>query len=79
MYLDSSPAAARRSPETLRRRGACQTPTRQTTVAVANAPVERPRPDTAAARRTRLDDAIVAQWLLEQLPSGHRLAGASRP
>lgn len=67
MYLESSPAATRRSPETPRRRGDCQEPTRQTTTA-------------AAARRTRLDDAIVAQWLLEQLPSDHRhsLAGASR-
>jgi hypothetical protein len=74
MYLDSSPAAARRSAETPRRRSACRKPTRQTTIAAATAPAERPRPDTAAARRTRLDDAIVSQWLLEQLPSDHRHA-----
>ena len=72
MHLDSSPTAARRSAETPRRRGDCQ-PARQTTV-TADAPAQRPRPDTAAARRTRLDDAIVSQWLLEQLPSGHRHA-----
>jgi len=71
MYLDSSPAAARRSAETPRRRGSCSTPTRQTTIAAATEPAERPRP-AAAARRSRLDDAIVSQWLLEQLPSDHR-------
>lgn len=67
MYLDSSPVTARRS-ETSRRRGACRKPVRQTR-----------RPDTAAAaaRRTRLDDAIVAQWLLDQLPTEHRHAFGS--
>ena len=30
---------------------------------------DRRRP---ARRRTRADDAIVAQWLLEQVPAGHR-------
>jgi hypothetical protein len=74
MYLDSPPAAARRPREIPRRRGVCHTPTRQTAIAAAAAPAERPRPDTAAARRKRADDAIVAQWLLEQLPSDHRHA-----
>ena len=71
MYLDSSPAATRRSPETPRRRGDCQAD------ATARQTHRRPPP---RARRTRLDDAIVAQWLLDQLPSDHRhsLAGASR-
>jgi hypothetical protein len=32
----------------------------------------RPRPLTAAARRTRLADMIVSQWLLEQVPADHR-------
>jgi hypothetical protein len=68
MYLDSSPVTARRPAESPRRRGACGTPPRQ------SAPVQRPRAVTAAARRTRLDDAIVSQWLLEQLPSDHRHA-----
>ena len=69
MYLDSTPAAARRSAEAPRRRGDCRRPTRQSTIAA----------DTAAARRTRLDDAIVAQWLLEQLPSDHRHALGNAP
>jgi hypothetical protein len=72
MYLDSSPAAARRSAETPRRRGDCRQPTRQ-----AAASVERSRPDTATARRTRLDDAIVSQWLLEQVPADHRKSSQS--
>jgi len=57
MYIDSSPAA-RRPAETPRRRGAHRKPTRQTIA--------------ASARRTRVDDAIVSQWLLDQLPSEHR-------
>jgi hypothetical protein len=73
MYLESSPVTARCSHEIARRRGTCRKPARQTTVATA-APTRRPRPDTAAARRTRVDDAIVAQWLLEQLPSDQRHA-----
>jgi hypothetical protein len=73
MYLESSPVTARRSPEIARRRGTCLKPARQTTVATA-APARRPRPETAAARRTRLDDAIVSQWLLDQLPSEYRHA-----
>jgi hypothetical protein len=68
MYFDSSPAAARRSAETPRRRGDCRKPTRQTAAAA-----ERSRSDTATARRTRLDDAIVSQWLLEQVPADHRM------
>jgi hypothetical protein len=60
MYLDSSPVIARRS-ETPRRRGTRRKPVRQTR-----------RPDNAAARRTRVDDAIVAQWLLDQLPTERR-------
>jgi hypothetical protein len=72
MYLDSSPAAARRSAETPRRRGDCRKPTRQTA-----ASVERSRPDTATARRTRLDDAIVSQWLREQVPADHRKSSQS--
>ena len=67
MYLNSSTSTARRSAETPRRRGDCRQPTRQTA-----APAERLRPDTATARRTRLDDAIVSQWLLEQVPADHR-------
>ena len=74
MFVDSSPAAARRSAETPRRRGDCRKPARQTTIAVA----ERPRHDTAAARRIRLDGAIVSQWLLDQLPPDHRHATALR-
>jgi hypothetical protein len=64
MYLDPSPSAARRSAESPRRRGDCRKPTHQTA-----APADRVRPDTATARRTRLDDAIVSQWLLEQVPA----------
>ncbi|HYY05720.1 MAG TPA: hypothetical protein VE997_04030 [Candidatus Limnocylindria bacterium] len=63
---------ARRSAETPRRRGACRKPARRTAIAAAGATAERPRPVAAAARRARLDDAIVSQWLLEQVPSGHR-------
>jgi hypothetical protein len=69
MYVDSSPVTARRSA----RRGACSKPARQT----ASAPARHPRPEMAAARRSRLDDAIVAQWLLDQLPSEHRHAFSS--
>jgi hypothetical protein len=65
MYLDSSPV--RRSSETPRRRSACGEPARRTAS----------RPVTAAARRSRLDDAIVAQWLLDQVPSDHRHAFGS--
>ncbi len=62
MYVESSPAA-RRSAETPRRRGAHRKPTRKTTTGTA-------------ARRIRLDEAIVSQWLLDQLPSGAQLKGA---
>ena len=67
MYLDSSPVTARRSA----RRGACHKPARQAAGA-ESAPARRPRPDLTATRRSRLDDAIVSQWLLDQLPAGHR-------
>jgi hypothetical protein len=77
MYLESFPAAARRSAETSRRRGACRTPTHQTVIARARAATDAPRPVTAAARRARVDDAIVSQWLLDQLPSDHRHALSS--
>jgi hypothetical protein len=68
MYVDSSPVTARRSADTSRRRSACHKATPQTAIATAG----RMRPVTAAARRTRLADAIVSQWLLEQVPSDHR-------
>jgi hypothetical protein len=70
MHRDSSPVIARRSAETPRRRAACQKPAHQPVVATA----ERPRPVSAAARRSRLDDAIVSQWLLDQVPPAHRHA-----
>ncbi len=53
MYIDSSPAA-RRPAETPRRRGAHRKLARQNTA--------------ATARRIRIDEAIVSQWLLDQLP-----------
>ena len=59
MYVDSPPVTAHRSTATLRR---------------TSAPPRRPRRVTAAARRTRLADAIVSQWLLEQVPAEHRHA-----
>jgi hypothetical protein len=58
MYVDSSPIPTRRS--ITRVRGARRKPTPRTAFA------------TAAERRTRLSDAIVSQWLLEQVPSDHR-------
>jgi hypothetical protein len=73
MYLDSSPV--RRSAETPRRRGACPGPAHA--VATASATAGRSRPVSAAARRSRLDDAIVSQWLLDQVPSDHRHALAA--
>jgi hypothetical protein len=79
MYLDSSPFPARRSAETPRRRGACHKPTRQTEIPARSAAAGRPQPDATEARRTRLADAIVSQWLLEQLPSDHRHPLRSAP
>ena len=70
MHLDSAPAATRRYAETPRRRGDRRKPTRQ---------AERSRPNTATARRSRLDDAIVSQWLLEQVPADHRHAPLTAP
>jgi hypothetical protein len=61
MFVDSSPVSARRSTDARRLRGDC------------GKPAARPRV-TAAARRTRLADAIVSQWLLEQVPADHRHA-----
>lgn len=72
MYVDSSPASMRRSAGTLRLRGARREPIPQTANAIAS--VGRLRPVSAAARRTRLADAIISQWLLEQVPSDHRHA-----
>jgi hypothetical protein len=72
MYVDSSPITARRSTGTPRLRSARRQATRQTADATAGAgPLESV---TAAARRIRLADAIVSQWLLEQLPTDHRHA-----
>jgi hypothetical protein len=62
MYLDSSPTIARRSAQSRRR--ACVKP----------APRPRSRPVATSARPRHLDDAIVAQWLLDQVPAGHRHA-----
>jgi hypothetical protein len=77
MYLDSSPVTAPRSGEIPRRRGTCRKPARQTAVATSAATAGRLGPVSAAARRSRLDDAIVSQWLLDQLPSDHRHALSS--
>jgi hypothetical protein len=70
MYVDSSRVTARRS---------CSKATRHTATAGSSATAARRRPVTAATRRTRLADAIVSQWLLEQVPPDHRhaLRGAS--
>jgi hypothetical protein len=68
MYVDSSPVTARRS---ARQNGVRRhNPTPETTIV-----------DSAASRRTRLADAIVSQWLLEQVPPEHRhaLRSASDP
>jgi hypothetical protein len=67
MYLDSSPVRARRSTETPRRRGGCR-----------KLAARRPQPEITPARRSRVDDAIVAQWLLDQLPTEHRFSSATR-
>jgi hypothetical protein len=68
MYLDSAPAAARRSVDSSRRRGDCNKPARQATSARAAAQA------STTARRARIDDAIVSQWLLDQMPSAPRVA-----
>jgi hypothetical protein len=67
MYVDSSPLITRRSGDL---RGDCR----------QAAPARRQRPvsATAAVRRTRLTDAIVSQWLLDQLPADHRHAAGAR-
>ena len=64
MYVDSPPVTAPRSPRSRSAAGHKATP-------------GRVRHVSAAARRTRLADAIVSQWLLEQVPSDHRHALAS--
>jgi hypothetical protein len=72
MYVDSSLITARRFTGTPRLRSARRQATPETAGATAGV---GPRESvTAAARRTRLADAIVSQWLLEQLPTDHRHA-----
>jgi hypothetical protein len=72
MYVDST-VTARRSVGTPRLRSvAGRSATAQT--ASDSGTAGRLRPVSAAARRTRLADAIVSQWLLEQVPSDHRHA-----
>jgi hypothetical protein len=68
MYVDSSPATARRTANSPRRRSTGCQATAQTATATAH----RRRPIDAAARRSRAADAVVAQWLLDQLPADHR-------
>ena len=70
MYIDSPALTTRPSDSTASPRK----PDREATRRAADA--KRPRSATVAARRTRLADAIVSQWLLEQLPADHR--GAHR-
>jgi hypothetical protein len=70
MYVDSTPVTTRRSSGNPRPRSA----RREATLPNANANAARLRPVTATARRARLADAIVSQWLLEQVPSDHRHA-----
>jgi hypothetical protein len=72
MYVDSSPVTVRRSADPRRVRTALRKATSHS--AGTSAPARRLRPVSAAARRTRLADAIVSQWLLEQIPSDHRHA-----
>jgi hypothetical protein len=71
MYVDSPPVTTRRSADNPRLPSARRDATPQTD---ASAGAARLRPGTVAARRTRVADAIVSQWLLEQLPSDHRHA-----
>jgi hypothetical protein len=75
MYVDSSPVTARRFADTPHLRSPWRKATARTAITEASAPAGRQRV-TAAARRTRLADAIVSQWLLEQVPSDHRHARA---
>jgi hypothetical protein len=79
MYVDSSPVTTRRSAGTRRLRSASSDATPQPANAAASA--ARLGPVTGAARRNRLADAIVSQWLLEQLPSDrrHALRSAANP
>jgi hypothetical protein len=57
MYVDSSPTQKRHTP---RRESAPQN-------------ARHPKSVKAAARRIRAADAIVSQWLLEQLPADRRV------
>jgi hypothetical protein len=59
MHVDSSPTQTRRTP---RHEATPHTPADK-----------RPRSVRTAARRVRAADAIVSQWLLEQLPSDRRV------
>lgn len=70
MYVDSSPLTMHRSAGTPGLRGARRDATPQ--IANATASAARLGPVSAAARRARLADAIVSQWLLEQARSDHR-------
>jgi hypothetical protein len=73
MYVDSSPATARRFADTSHLRSARREATPETGNG-AKAARRRPVSATATARRTRSTDAIVAQWLLDQVPAEHRHA-----
>jgi hypothetical protein len=73
MYVDSSPVTSRRFADTLHLRSA----RREATSEIGNrTKVARRRPASATetARRTRVTDAIVSQWLLDQVPAEHRHA-----
>ena len=77
MYVDSSPVTARRSAGTGRLRSVSGRAARSQTAIAGPRGTAGRRPSSAAARRTRLADAIVSQWLLEQLPSDRRHARTS--
>ena len=69
MYVDSPALTTRPSDTTTSPRN----PDREATGRTASAGLV-----TVAARRARLADAIVSQWLLEQLPADHRSASNRR-
>jgi hypothetical protein len=73
MYVDSSHVTARRSADTPHLRSAWREATPETGIS-AKAGRRRPVSATATARRTRVTDAIVSQWLLDQVPADHRRA-----
>ena len=64
MYVDSSPTQTRRFANTARREPAPKT--------------ADPKP-RRSARRIRATDAVVSQWLLEQLPAERRVHIAGTP